>query len=89
MKDIMDKADKFRNDKEVIEEYDYEKMRDEREEMAFIEGIQEGIEQGVQEGIQQRNIDIAKNMLNLNIDIETISKVTNLTKTEIEKLKNN
>ena len=44
MKDIMDKADKFRNDKEVIEEYDYEKMRDEREEMAFIEGIQEGIE---------------------------------------------
>ena len=40
------------------------------------------------EGIGQRNIEIAKNMINKNIDINIISEVTGLTIEEIENLKN-
>lgn len=85
IKKIIDKADKFRNDKEVIESYDYEAMRDEREKMAFKEGIQEGIEEGIEQGIESTAI----NMLKLNLDIKTISEITGLTKERIEQLKNN
>ncbi len=49
--------------------------------------IQEGIEQGLEQGSKQEKLEIAKNMLVEKINIETISKVTNLSKAEIEKLK--
>ena len=42
---------------------------------------------GKAEGKNERNIEIAKNMLKENIDIELISKVTGLNPEEIEKLK--
>ena len=44
--------------------------------------------EGLEEGIGQRNIEIAKNMINKNIDINIISEVTGLTIEEIENLKN-
>ena len=39
-----------------------------------------------QESIKERNIEIAKSMLNKGMDITTISEITGLTKEEIEKL---
>ena len=51
------------------------------------EGREEGIKEGIKEGSRKREIEIAKNMLSLKVDIEIISKVTGLTKGEIEKLK--
>jgi len=40
-----------------------------------------------QRGKEQSRISIAKNMLKLNIPIDTISQATGLTASEIEKLK--
>lgn len=55
------------------------------------EGIQEGREigkeEGKKEGEEKRNIEVAKNLLKLNIPVEAISQATGLTIEEIEKLK--
>jgi len=39
-----------------------------------------------EEGIEQEKIEIAKNMLVMEIDIETISKVTGLSKSQIKNI---
>ena len=51
------------------------------------DGMVEGEAKGKVAGKNERNIEIAKNMLKENIDIELISKVTGLNPEEIEKLK--
>jgi predicted transposase/invertase (TIGR01784 family) len=51
------------------------------------EGIKKGLEEGVKKGSNDEKIEIAKNMLKENIEIDTIIKVTKLTKEEIAKLK--
>lgn len=40
----------------------------------------------VDESVNERNTEISKNMLNINIPIDNIIKCTGLTKVEIEKL---
>ena len=47
----------------------------------------EWMEEGLKEGSYKRNIEIAKTMLKDNMDIEIISKYTNLSKEELEKIK--
>lgn len=42
---------------------------------------------GIEQGSKQKEIEIAKNMLNKDMDIETISEITGLTKEKIETLK--
>ena len=51
------------------------------------QGRQEGLEQGLEQGKQERNIEIAKNMLNEKIDVPTIMRITGFTKKQIEELK--
>ena len=63
-------------------------------------GIKEGLEQGIKKGIKkgkmeglkegkkEKSIEVAKNMLKLNIDINIISQSTGLSVEEINKLKN-
>ena len=51
-------------------------------------GIEQGIERGIEQGIEKTEIEYIKNMLNENIDIELISKITKKTKDEILKIKN-
>ena len=46
-------------------------------------------EQGIQQGIEQRNVEIAKNMLESNVPIKDISKYTGLSIEKIELLKEN
>lgn len=46
-----------------------------------------GREEGREEGRKENKIEIAKSMLNDNVDINAISKYTNLTIEEIELLK--
>ena len=50
-------------------------------------GIQEGKELGIQEGETKKQIEIAKNMLENKMVPEMISKLTGLSKSEIEALK--
>ena len=51
------------------------------------EGFSAGLEQGIEQGIEQRNIEIAKNLLNQKIDINIISKTTGLSIDKINELK--
>ncbi len=50
------------------------------------EGREEGMQKGMQKGIEQRNLEIAKNLLDI-LDNETISSKTGLSITSIEKLR--
>ena len=50
-------------------------------------GREEGIEEGLQQGIEQKSIEIARNMLSMGLDIQTISKATGLLENDIENLK--
>ena len=88
------------NDKKLIDEYTKEELEimafgeelakeiaEELAEELAEEKAKELAEEKKQEGINSRNIEIAKNMLKDNIDINTISKYTSLSKKEIEKLK--
>ena len=52
-----------------------------------LEGIKEGIKKGRQEGRRNRETEVVLNMLKNKIDISVISKVTGLSKEEIEKLR--
>jgi len=49
-------------------------------------GIERGINIGIEHGNKQKQIEIAKNMLNKNMDITIISEITGLSTEEIEKL---
>lgn len=51
------------------------------------EGFDDGMAEGIIQGIEQKQVEIVKNMLKENVDISLISKVTGLSKEEIEKLK--
>ena len=46
----------------------------------------EGIQQGIQKGVAERNIEIARNLLKINLPLEQISMATGLTIAEIENL---
>ena len=46
-----------------------------------------GLKEGLKEGREEGKIEIAKNLLKLNIDIESISKATELTKKRDSKIK--
>ena len=50
------------------------------------EGDAIGISKGIEQGSQNKQIEIAKNMLNLNMDVNLISNVTGLSIEEIESL---
>ena len=52
-------------------------------------GIQEGLQKGIQEGEKSKAIEIAKSLINIGLDKETISKSTGLDLNEIEKLMSN
>ena len=49
-------------------------------------GIQEGLQKGIQEGEKSKAIEIAKSLINIGLDKETISKSTGLDLNEIEML---
>ena len=71
----------------------FEKSKEELERNTFIEearqsGMKQGFENGVSQGIKQRNMEIAKSMLQENMSLEIIQKITGLTKEEIENLAN-
>ena len=50
---------------------------------------EQGIEIGKEQGIEQRNVEIASNLLKMNMSIKDIIRATGLTKEEIENLKEN
>ena len=57
-------------------------------EEGIIQGKQQGLEEGITQGIEKNKQENAKKMLELKMDLETISKITGLTIEEIASLRN-
>jgi len=53
----------------------------------YQDGKMVGIKEGIEKGIEKGMILVAKNMLKLNIDIDTICKSTGLSINKIEEIK--
>ena len=86
MKQAKEKLNTLSADEEVriLAELREKAIRDEK---SLKEGyFNEGHAEGLKEGLIQKNKENAKKMKEEGIDIETIIKITNLTKEEIEKL---
>ena len=49
--------------------------------------LEEATEAGIEKGSQGKALEIAKNMLNAKMDLDSIAKMTGLSMEEIEKLK--
>ena len=72
--------------KYMSEEEDKRKIQNSLISEAKNEGISEGIEQGISQGISEEKVNIAKNLLSMNMPIEEISKATGLSIEEISKI---
>ena len=87
---IVKKVEKFMRDNNLVQYYDLEASHQYEIKDSYDTGVREGrtsgLAEGRQEGLKTRSAEIAKNLLNLNIDIPTIMKSTGLTKQEIMKL---
>ena len=79
---------KANNDEFVVDWISREEEQKQYEEVMYEKGLNQGKEQGLSQGIEQTKIDVAKEMLELNMDLDVISKVTKLAKEQIESLKN-
>ena len=84
--DIVRKVEKFMRDNNLVQYYDLEASHQYEIKDSYDTGKNEGMREGRQEGLKTRSAEIAKNLLNLNIDIPTIMKSTGLTRQEIMKL---
>ena len=87
MEEIKDKVYLLNEDPEIIEQLyvEGEERRVRNTERKL--GREEGLEQGLEQGYKEKSIEIAKNMLKDNMDIDIITKYTGLTPDEIEYLK--
>ena len=45
------------------------------------------LEEAIEKGFQEKSLEIAKNLLNAKMDLDSIAKITGLSMEEIEKLK--
>ena len=85
MEKLKDEAIELNNDDDFVK-----LMSDEEEERLLKNSyIQEGFEQGIEQGIEQQTIELTKNMLKKNIDINFISEITGLSTDEITKIAKN
>ncbi len=80
-KNVMDYA------KEMAKEEGLKKGLKEGRAEGIKEGREEGIQEGIKEGIEQGKIEIIKNLIKANVDIDTIILSTGLSFEEIEKVK--
>ena len=64
-------------------------LYDDAKELGFESGVEQGIEQGIEQGSKEKTIEIVKKLFEKDMDIETISEITNLSVKEIEEIKNN
>ena len=70
----------------ITKEKDEQMIKNTQLYRATQEGINIGISQGINQGFKKRNVEIAKSMLQENMNLELIHKITGLSKEEIKKL---
>jgi hypothetical protein len=91
MSKLNNEVNRLNDDSEFVEfltnEEEYEIENQSIYDHGFNQGMEKGIEQGMEQGIEKNKLDIAKNLLKMNIPINDIVKATNLTKEQIDDLK--
>ena len=50
------------------------------------QGIQKGIQQGIQKGVAEEKLEIARNLLKINLPLDQIAMVTGLSQEDIKHL---
>ena len=90
MESLNNELNKLSDDKYLAMLYDKEEADAERNRCLIKDAINEGIEQGKEEGYligeKEKSYKIARNMINMNMSIEDISKATGLSIEEIQKI---
>ena len=88
---LLEEVERYNEDEEIAILYsDYTKLERQKNTMikeAQKEGLEKGLQEGLEKGREERTKEIVKKMLEDNVNVETISKYTNLAIKEIEDLK--
>ena len=84
---LMNNMSMLSEENEMVRLYKKLSRREMEYNTLIVEATEKGLKQGIKQGIEQNNLEVAKKMLKENIKVETISKITGLTKEEIAKLK--
>ena len=87
VREYMEKIEKLNEDPIFINWITKEKDEQMIKNTQLYRATQEGINIGINQGFQQRNMEIAKNLLNKNMSVEDIMDITGLTREEIENCK--
>jgi len=89
MEEYINEAVKVSEDERLLEAYDKEwALKDEGKREGFQEGFDEGFEEGYDKALEKAQKDIVTKMLKNDIDIDLISKITNLSLDEINSINN-
>jgi predicted transposase/invertase (TIGR01784 family) len=83
---VMDEDTRDKIIENMTTERDLKNQLDYARKVAIAEGLAEGKAQGMAQGMAQEKLQIAKNMLAMGLDTETISKATGLSVDEIDNL---
>ena len=86
LKKIMDKGEKFRNDSEIIDMYEHDLTYEEILEYEIEEAVLENTEKVTKEVTASTTRDIALNLINKGIDLNTIASATGLSIDELNNL---
>lgn len=87
MEEIYKRIEEYNDDLDLIGVYDYEQRQRHLNKLRNRKMLEESKQQGLKQGIEQNTLDIAKNMLKEDTDINFISKVTGLSIDKINELK--
>ena len=71
---------------DLTPEEDAQKLFNTRMYLAEKKGREQGIKQGIEQGIEQNKTNVIQNMLKLNMSIEDIAKVVELSEEEVKKI---
>ena len=88
MHQLHDRVNRIKQDKRLEVEYmTLEEILKKEFERGFKQGFEEGLKQAIEKARKQRDIEIAKNLLDI-LDDETIALKTGLTIEEVQRLRN-
>ena len=88
----MEEVEKVNENPEFREYISYEeeqrKIRNEFKKEGYESGFVDGINKGIEQGTQQEKLSIAKKLLDSGMEIEKISRITELSEEKISEIKN-
>lgn len=87
IKKIEGEVIRMNEDKEFVEFISQEEDMKKIQNSLIADAKEEGMEKGIEQGTIQKQLEIAQNMVNKNMDIDDIADITGLTKEQIKNLK--